>query len=124
MDSPKKSLSNELKIAISATEKNINSNVSNIFGRCPYFIIAEIKNQKIKKSEAIENKNINQRGGVGVLTAQLIAKKNVNTVITGNVGPRAFDVLKQFKIKIYSGEGTIKEVLEKFVNGKLKRIED
>ena len=112
-----------MKIAVSSTDKNIESNVSDVFGRCPYFIIAEIKDQKIEKTEGIENKSTDQMSGAGISTAQLMAEKNVNAVITGNVGPRAFDVLKQFNIEVYTGSGAIKKVLQEFINGKLKKIE-
>lgn len=112
-----------MKIAVSSMDKTIDSNVSDIFGRCPYFIIAEIRNQKIEKIEAIENKSTNQMSGAGISAAQLMAEKNVNAVITGNVGPRALDVLRQFNIEIYYGDGVIKEVLQEFINGKLKKIE-
>jgi len=111
-----------MKIAISSTDKNIESNISDIFGRCPYFIIAEVKDNKIGKIEIIKNKNIDQAGGAGISTAQLMAEKDVNVIITGNIGPRALDVLNQFDIEIYSEEGVVKEVLQKFIDGKLKKI--
>jgi len=111
-----------MKIAVSSIDKNIESNVSDVFGRCPYFIIAEINDKKIEKSEIIKNKNIDQMGGAGISTAQLMAEKDVNIVITGNVGPRALDVLKQFNIEIYFGEGVVKNVLQEFIDGKLKKI--
>jgi len=111
-----------MKIAISSTDKGIESNVSDVFGRCPYFIIAEIENQKIEKTEVIKNESINQTGGAGISAAQLMAEKNVNAVITENVGPRALDVLKQFSIEIYFGKGAIKEALQEFIDGKLEKI--
>lgn len=111
-----------MKIAISATDKKMESNVSNVFGRCLYFIIAEIKDGKIEKTETIKNENTNQNSGAGVSTAQLIAENNVNAIITGNVGPKALDVLNQFNIEIYSGEGIIKDVLQAFIDKKLEKI--
>jgi len=111
-----------MKIAISSTDKNIESNVSDVFGRCPYFIIAEIKDDKIEKIEAIKNESTDQNSGAGISTAQLMAEKDVNAVITGNVGPRALDVLNQFNIEIYSGQGTVKDVLQDFIDKKLKKI--
>ena len=111
-----------MKIAISSTDKNIESNVSDVFGRCPYFIIAEIENQKIEKTEAIKNESTDQMSGAGISTAQLMAEKDVKVIITGNVGPRALDVLNQFNIEIYSGEGVVKEVLQEFIDGKLKKM--
>jgi len=111
-----------MKIAISSMGKNLANSVSEVFGRSPYFIIAEIENGEIKETEIIENKNADQVGGAGLSTAQLMAEKNVNAVISGNVGPRALDVLRQFNIKVYYGEGVIKEVLQEFIDGKLKEI--
>ena len=112
-----------MKIAVSSTEKEITSNVSDVFGRCPYFIIAEITDGKIKGFEAVQNKNVGQTGGVGIVVAQMIAEKDVDAVITKNIGPRAVDVLKQFDIKIYSGEGMIEKVLQDFMDNKLEKIE-
>ncbi len=111
-----------MKIATSSTDKNIESNVSDIFGRCPYFIIAEIKDNKIEKTEAIKNESIDQMSGAGISTAQLMAEKNVNAVITGNVGPRALDVLNQFNVEVYFGEGVVKDVLQGFIDKKLKKV--
>jgi len=111
-----------VKIAVSSTGKNLTDNISEVFARCPYFIIAEIENQEIKKFEAIKNESENQMGGAGISAAQLMAEKNIKAVIAKNVGPRALDVLNQFKIGIYAGDGTIKEVLQEFIDGKLKKM--
>ena len=123
MNKKTKKISNRVKIAVSSMNKNIESDVSDVFGRSSYFVIAEIEDEKIKRTEIIENKSTNQMSGAGISAAQLMAEKNVNAVITGNVGPRAFDVLKQFNIEVYTGSGAIKEVLQEFINGKLKKIE-
>lgn len=111
-----------IKIAISAKENSLEGEVSDVFGRSSYFIIAEIEDGKIEKTEIIENKSINQMGGAGVSTAQLMAEKDIKAIITGNVGPRASDILKQFNIAVYSGEGAVKDVLDQFIRGKLKKI--
>ena len=111
-----------MKIAISSTGEKLTDNVSEVFARCPYFIIAEIENQEIKKFEAIKNESKNQIGGAGISAAQLMAEKNINAVITKNVGPRALDVLKQFNIEIYYGDGTIEKVLQEFIDGKLEKM--
>ena len=111
-----------MKIAISSTGKNLTDNVSEVFARCPYFIVAEVEDGKVQKTEVIENKTANQLGQAGISAAQLMAEKNIKAVIAKNVGPRALDVLNQFKIGIYAGDGTIKEVLQEFIDGKLKKM--
>jgi len=111
-----------MKIAISSTTQNIEDEIDKTFGRCQYFIIAEIENGKIIKTEAIKNENIEQVTGAGISSAQLIAEQKVEAVVTDNVGPRAFDVLKQFEIKIYEGKGAVKEAIQGFIDNKLKEI--
>ena len=114
--------SNGVKIAISSTGEKLTDNVSEVFARCPYFVLAEIENKEIKRYEAIKNESINQMGGAGISTAQLMAEKDIKAVITKNVGPRALDVLKQFNIGIYYGDGTIEKVLREFIEGKLEKM--
>jgi len=111
-----------MKIAVSSTGKKLTDNVSEVFARCPYFVIAEIENEKIQKVETIENKIANQLGQAGISAAQLMAEKDIKAVITKNVGPRALDVLNQFNIGIYYGDGTIEKVLQEFIDGKLEKM--
>lgn len=111
-----------MKIAVSSTGKNLESKVTDVFGRCPYFLIVDIANKKIKRVEVIENTNIDQTVGAGISAAKIIAKKDVDALITGAVGPRALDVLKQFNIQVYNGFGPIKEAVKKFIDGDLKKI--
>jgi predicted Fe-Mo cluster-binding NifX family protein len=112
-----------MKVAVSSTGKELDSNVSEVFGRCPYFIIAEIEGKKIQGFEAVENAVANQMGGAGISAAQTVAEKGVKAVITGNLGPRASDVLKQFNIEVYNGNGLVKEALQKFMENRLKKIQ-
>jgi predicted Fe-Mo cluster-binding NifX family protein len=108
-----------MKIAISSTGKELSDSVAELFGRCPYFFIAEIENSKIAKADAIKNDNENQASGAGMSAAKLLAENNVNIVIARTIGPRAMDVLKQFNIEVYNREGTVKEVIQKFIDKKL-----
>lgn len=112
-----------MKIAVSSNGKDTDSSVSEVFGRCPYFILAEIENKKIEKIDVLENKSANQAGGAGIAAAQMIAENNVEAVITGDLGPRASSVLSQFKISAYKGSGKIKDAIEKFIEGGLEKIQ-
>ncbi|NCO88303.1 hypothetical protein AUK04_04150 [Candidatus Roizmanbacteria bacterium CG2_30_33_16] len=110
-----------MKIAISSAGKNLESKVTEVFGRCPYFLVVEIDNKKIKGIEVVENTSIDQSVGAGISAAKIIAEKGADVVITGEVGPKALDVLKQFNIQVYNGFGSIKEVIQKFIDGGLKQ---
>jgi predicted Fe-Mo cluster-binding NifX family protein len=112
-----------MRIGISANGKNLEDTISEVFARCPFFIIAEIENGKIKSFKAVKNEAGGRAGGAGIFAAQLMAEKDVKAVITKNIGLRAFEVLKQFNIEVYQGEGEIKKAIEEFIQGKLKKFE-
>ena len=111
-----------MKIAISSTNNNLEGEVDGRFGRCNYFLIIETKENQIKDFKAIENTAKEQAGGAGISAGEIVAKQNVDAVITVNLGPRAFSVFEQFKIKIYQGNGKIKDVVQKFLGGKLEEL--
>jgi len=113
-----------MKIAISSKGNNPESEVDIRFGRCDYFLILDVdeKNKKITNFKAIKNIAQTQTGGAGITAGEIVAKQKVDAIITVNVGPRAYSVFEQFGIKIYQAEGKIKDVVQKFLNGKLKEV--
>jgi len=113
-----------MKIAISSTGKDLESEIDVKFGRCPYFLIVEIENKEIKGVQAIENIAAGQRGGAGITSAEIVAKEKVEAVITANLGPRAFSVFEQFEIKIYQGQGKVGDAVQKFIKGELVELKD
>jgi len=112
-----------MKIAVSSTGKDLESQVSQVFGRCPYFIIIEIEDKKIVKTEAMENTSAQQFSGAGISAAQMVVQSGAKAIITGNVGPKAYSVLKQFGVEIYKGSGTVKDVIQKFIEKQLEKIQ-
>jgi len=111
-----------MKIAISSTGKTIEDEIDPKFGRCSYFLIVEIKDNKIKDFKAIENTAQAQMGGAGITAAEIVGNEKSDVVITVNTGPRAFQVLNQLKIKVYKAEGKIKKAVEEFMNDQLEEI--
>jgi len=113
-----------MKIAISSTGKTLESGVDPRFGRCAYFLIIEIKDNKVKGFNSIENTAKAQTGGAGITAGEIVANEKVDAVITTNLGPRAFSVFEQFGIKVYFGKGKIKKVVQDFINKKLEELKD
>jgi predicted Fe-Mo cluster-binding NifX family protein len=113
-----------MRIVISSTGKDLKSEVDSRFGRCPYFLLVEIDEQskEIKDFEVIENTAQKEVGGAGITAGELVGNLKPNAVITTNMGPRAFQIFEQLKIKVYQGEGKIKEILNRFLKGNLKEI--
>jgi len=106
-----------MKICVSAASNRMDSPIDPRFGRCPYFVIVDSENMQF---EAIPNMASGAMGGAGIQAAQVIAGKGVKVLITGNVGPNAFQALSAAGIKIVTGAfGTVKEVVEKYKKGEL-----
>jgi len=111
-----------MKIAVSSVGKNLSDNISDVFGRCEYFLIITIENKKITNTEVMENLSIQKTTGAGISAAQAVAGKDVAAIISNNLGPRAKDVLNQFSIDMYQASGKVEEVIQDFIEGKLNKI--
>ncbi|NWF94464.1 MAG: NifB/NifX family molybdenum-iron cluster-binding protein [Syntrophaceae bacterium] len=109
-----------MKIAISATGKDLDSQIDPRFGRCQYFIFVDPQTMEFEVSE---NEGLMASGGAGVQAAQLVVRKGANVLITGNLGPNAASALSASGIKVHlvSG-GTVKEVVEAYKSGTLKVV--
>jgi len=107
-----------MKVAISSTGKDLDSQIDPRFGRCQYFIFVDPETMEF---EASENEGLMASGGAGVQAAQLIVQKGAGSLITGNLGPNAASALSASGIKVHlvSG-GTVREVTEAFKAGKLQ----
>jgi predicted Fe-Mo cluster-binding NifX family protein len=107
-----------MKIAISSTGKDLDSNVDPRFGRCAYFILVDPDTMEY---EVFENQSAMLGGGAGIQSAQFVASKGAEVVITGNCGPNAVRTLEAAGIKIITGySGTVRQAIEDFKTGKLK----
>jgi len=110
-----------MKICVTAQGESIDAKVDPRFGRCQYFIIIDTDSSKFESSK---NQNIETTGGAGIQSGQFMAQHGVNVVLTGNVGPNAFQTLQAAKIDVITGvSGTVKEVVEKFNKGEYKKTD-
>lgn len=110
-----------MKIAVSATHRSLDADVDPRFGRCMCFVIVETEGNEIKDHKEISNEAIQATRGAGVQAAQTVANEGVEVVITGNIGPNAFNVLNQTGIKIVTGvSGKVQDVVMKYLKGELK----
>ncbi|OYT56876.1 MAG: hypothetical protein B6U68_02635 [Candidatus Aenigmarchaeota archaeon ex4484_14] len=114
-----------MRIAISSMAQGLDSQMSPVFGRCPYFVFVDVdmETKEIKNEKSVVNSATMQAGGAGIMSAQLIANEKAEAVISGATGPRAFGVLQQLGIKIFQGvPKTVRENISLFIEGKLKEI--
>ena len=107
-----------MRIAVSASGLNLDTEVDPRFGRCQYFIIVDPDKMEF---EVVENSGALAGGGAGVATAQMIAGKGVEAVLTGNCGPNAFQVLSAAGIKVVIGvSGKVRDAVQGYKVGSLQ----
>ncbi len=111
-----------MRIAISSKGKNLGSEIDPVFGRCSYFIFADIKDGKVESFEAVKNGSADQTGGAGISASKTVAERGAKVVIANNIGPRALSVLQQFGIKTLSARGTVDNAIKGYSRGKLEGL--
>jgi predicted Fe-Mo cluster-binding NifX family protein len=106
-----------MKICVTATAGDLNAQVDPRFGRCQYFVFVDSDTMAF---EAMANEAIAAPGGAGIQAAQTVVNKGVAVLISGNIGPNAFQVLSTAGVKIATDAyGTVKEAVEMYKNGRL-----
>lgn len=107
-----------MKIAITATGKDLEATVDPRFGRARYLILYDTDNDSFS---ALDNsEGVNAAQGAGIQAGQNVANAGAAALITGNCGPKAFNVLNSAGIKVYIGAGgTVKDALAAYKAGTL-----
>ena len=108
-----------MKVAISATGTTLESQMDPRFGRCDYFLIIDTDSEELA---VINNEmNVNAVDAAGIQAAALVADHNVDFVVTGHCGPKAFNTLNTAKIPVYCCDGgSVREGLEKLKRNELQ----
>lgn len=98
-----------MKIAITSMGGSLESQLSEQFGRCPYFIIYDSDQDKFV---AISNLGEQMNNGAGPKAAETIIEKGATVLLTGFVGEKAEIVLKQANVKIVTGFKNNQKVID------------
>jgi predicted Fe-Mo cluster-binding NifX family protein len=110
-----------MKICVTSQGDNLEAQTDPRFGRCQFFIFLDTETLEF---EAIKNPNVDAMGGAGIQSGQIMADRQIKAVVTGNVGPNAFQTLSAAGIAVITGaSGSIKEAIEKYKKGELKPAE-
>ncbi|MDH5467942.1 MAG: NifB/NifX family molybdenum-iron cluster-binding protein [Candidatus Aminicenantes bacterium] len=105
-----------MKVAISTDQGYVSAH----FGRCSTYTVIEIKEGQMLSREEMPNPG-HQPG----FLPQFLSEKGVNCIIAGGMGPRAQALFAQKNIETIIGiQGTVDEVIEKFIKQELEAGED
>lgn len=106
-----------MKIAITSTGPSLDDMVETRFGRCACFLIIDLDTMEL---EALPNPNKKTNGEAGIQSAQLLARKNVSVLFTGNCEPNASQTFNAAGIYVMTGlSGQVREAIQKYMYKKL-----
>lgn len=107
------------KIAVSSDGPSLDDKVDPRFGRAGGFVIVDV--------DTMETEYINNGAsqvmshGAGIQAAEIVAQAGAEVLLSGYVGPKAFQALSGARISI--GQNcdnlTVREAVERFLDGKI-----
>ncbi len=110
-----------MKLAITTQGPESNSPVDLRFGRARFFRIVDTETGQ---QTPVDNANgVNAAQGAGTQAAQTLARLGVQAVLTGHVGPKAWNALQAANIQVYSvSEGAVEQAVQSLLDGKLRAL--
>jgi len=105
------------KIAISCEEPSLDSQVDPRFGRAAGFLIVDSETMDFEFLDNGASQTMTQ--GAGIQAAEIVARSGATIVLTGFVGPKAFQALSAAGLKVGQNlDGlTAKEALTRYKAG-------
>ena len=107
-----------MKIAVTSTGTDLDSQVDPRFGRAAYILIVVSETFDF---EVLDNKeNVNALKGAGIQAGKTVSDKGAEVLLTGFCGPNAFKALKAAKIGVANdAEGSVRDAVKAYLDGKL-----
>ena len=110
-------------IAITSSGKKLTSQVDVRFGRAKYFILYNTNDLSVNVYE--NNQNLSALQGAGIQSAQNVVELNAEILITGNCGPKAFEILNLADIKIFiTRDCSVQDALDLYLANQLAQLNE
>ena len=107
-----------MKIAVTSNGPELDAQASPVFGRCPWYLFVDSDTMEV---EALENPATGAASGAGIQAAQFVVEQGADVVLSGNVGPNAFDIFRSADVPVYVSEGeTVREAVQAYKEGRLR----
>ena len=108
------------KIAVTSEGPGLDDRVDPRFGRTAGFVIVDLETMETRYIDNGRSQIMAQ--GAGIQAAQLIVQAGAECLLTGYVGPKAFQALTAVGIQIVQDlDGmTVREALERFKSGSVR----
>jgi len=93
--------------------------ISPHLGKTPYFVLIKWQDDQIDNFQILESKA--KHVGGTMTPGEFITGSGANTLLCGNLGHKAFQMLQRAGIEVYVGaSGTVIESLQGWAEGKLE----
>ncbi len=111
------------KIALACEDnQGLDGQISQHFGRCPYYLLVEVEGSEIKKTDAVDNPYYDDH--IPGMVPKFINEQGVNVMVAGGMGPRAIDMFSNFGIEVVTGAvGNTGNVLQAYLKGEISGVE-
>lgn len=110
-----------VSICIPSLDKNgLKGQISQHFGKTPYFVLIRWDNDKIETFQILESNG--KHVGGQMTPGEFISGSGAEILLCGNLGPKAIQMLQKSGIEVYVGaKGTVLEAVQDWVAGNLKQ---
>jgi len=108
------------KIAVSSQGPGLDDRVDPRFGRAAGFVIVDPQTMEFTYLDNLAARDM--ASGAGIQAAETVARSGARIVLTGQVGPKAQQVLSAADIQVVEDLGglTVRKVVTRFRNGEAK----
>jgi predicted Fe-Mo cluster-binding NifX family protein len=112
-----------MKIAISSTGRTLDDDVDPRFGRAAGFIVVDSDSDETDYLDNSAQQGRSQGAGIGA--AKEVVDAGTEALITGQMGPKAAQVLKRAGIPVYQCvQGTVRDAVSAFRAGTLPPFDE
>ena len=111
------------RIALACEDnQGLSGQMSQHFGRCPYYLIVDVEGDEIKGTDSVINPYYNNH--VPGMVPKFINEQGANVMIAGGMGPRAIDMFGNLGIEVVTGAiGNVGNVLQAYLKGEISGVE-
>ena len=111
-----------MKVAVTAKQPALDSEIDPRFGRARCFVLMDTETGEFTTHDNHVNANAAQ--GAGIQAGRTVIELGAGALITGHIGPKAFDTLRAGGVRVYSGvSGTVEEAVRTLKLGGLEAVE-
>jgi predicted Fe-Mo cluster-binding NifX family protein len=110
-----------MKVAVTSVDGTMEGKVDERFGRTRTFVIYDVDTGKVETAGNEQQMNLAQ--GAGIQTAQNVVNLGAKAVVSGHLGPKAFQVLLAAGIEAYAATNmTVADAVARYREGSLQKL--